>query len=158
DRVLYPDQGLTKLDLVRYYGRVGELMLPYLDGRPLTLLRCPSGRGQCFYQKHLGETPPGPLVEVEVTERSGEHTTYVCVESLAALLMLPQVGVLELHPWGARRRNLERPDVLVFDLDPGPGVPWKDVIAAGREVRDLLAELGLASFAKLTGSKGLHVV
>ncbi len=158
-RVLYPEQGITKLELVRYYERVAERMLPYLAGRPLTLLRCPAGRDkQCFYQKHLAEATPPSLVEVPVTERSGERTVYVCVESLAGLLALAQMGALELHPWGSRRQHLEKPDILVFDLDPGPTVAWADVVAAAGELRDLLAELHLASFAKLTGGKGLHVV
>ena len=158
-RVLYPESGLTKLDLAHYYERVADRILPHLEGRPLTLVRCPSGRtGQCFYQKHLADTTPPTLVEVPVTERSGARTTYVAVESLPGLVSLVQMGVLEIHPWGSRRQRIERPDVLVFDLDPGPGVAWKEVVAAAREVRALLGELSLESFAKLTGGKGLHVV
>jgi bifunctional non-homologous end joining protein LigD len=122
-------------------------------------VRCPAGRGKhCFYQKHLAETTPPELVEVQVTERSGAQATYVCVESVQGLLALPQMGVLELHPWGSRRQHLDQPDILVFDLDPGPGVAWTDVIAAARDVRDLLRELGLESFAKASGGKGVHVV
>ena len=159
DRILYPDQGITKLELVRYYDRVADLILPHLEGRPLMLMRCPAGRGkQCFYQKHLANATPPSLVEVPVTEKSGEQAIYVAVESREGLLTLPQMGVLELHPWGSRRQRLDRPDVLIFDLDPGPGVSWPDVLAAARELRVLLRDLGLESFAKLSGGKGVHVV
>jgi bifunctional non-homologous end joining protein LigD len=95
---------------------------------------------------------------VPVVEKSGEHAVYVAVESLQGLLLLPQMGVLEIHPWGSRRQRLENPDVLIFDLDPGPGVPWKDVVGAARDLRALLRELSLESFVKLSGGKGLHVV
>ncbi|HEV8631301.1 MAG TPA: DNA ligase D [Thermoanaerobaculia bacterium] len=159
DRVLYPELGLTKLELVRYYQAVADRMLPYLDGRPLTLLRCPGGRDKpCFYQKHLADATPPELVEVPVVERGGEHSVYVAVESVPALLALPQMGVLEIHPWGSRRQHLEKPDVLIFDLDPGPGVDWSDCVGAARDLRALLRELGLESFAKLSGGKGVHVV
>jgi bifunctional non-homologous end joining protein LigD len=159
DRVLYPEQGISKLDLVRYYDRVAELILPHLKGRPLMLMRCPAGRAkECFYQKHLADATPPSLVEVAVTEKSGEQAIYVAVESREGLLTLPQMGVLEVHPWGSRRQHLDRPDVLIFDLDPGPGVPWPGVLSAARDLRSLLRELGLESFAKLSGGKGVHVV
>src|SRR5581483_6889698 len=131
DRVLYPAQGVTKIELVRYYEAIGDRILPYLQGRPLTLVRCPGGRGkQCFYQKHLADATPPELVEVPVVERSGEHRVYVAVESAAGLLTLPQMGVLELHPWGSTRHHLNRPDILIFDLDPGPGITWAACIDA----------------------------
>ena len=159
DRVLYPEQGLTKIELVHYYERVADHMLPYLHARPLSLVRCPGGRDKgCFYQKHIAEGVPPELVEVPVVERSGAKSTYVAVESLQGLLVLPQMGILEIHPWGSRRQHLEKPDVLIFDLDPGPGVGWPDTIAAARDLRNLLRELGLESFAKLSGGKGVHVV
>jgi bifunctional non-homologous end joining protein LigD len=158
-RVLYPEQGLTKLELVRYYERVADLILPHLAGRPLTLVRCPAGRDKhCFYQKHIAEETPPTLVEVPVVERSGAQAMYVAVESLAGIVSLAQMGVLELHPWGSRKEHIEQPDVLIFDLDPGPGVGWKEVITAAKELRDLLRELQLESFAKLSGGKGVHLV
>jgi bifunctional non-homologous end joining protein LigD len=159
DRVLYPEQGLTKLELVRFYERIGDHILPYLHSRPLSLVRCPGGREKgCFYQKHIAEGVPPELVAVPVVERSGAPSVYVAVESLQGLLVLPQMGVLEIHPWGSRRQHLEKPDVLIFDLDPGPGVDWPAAIGAARDLRHLLGELGLESFAKLSGGKGLHVV
>ncbi|HVS03139.1 MAG TPA: DNA ligase D [Thermoanaerobaculia bacterium] len=159
DRVLYPDQGITKRQLAHYYLEVAERILPHLSGRPLTLVRCPSGRHQeCFYQKHLAEATPAALVPVEVREKSGKTTEYVAVESVAGVVSLVQLGVLEIHPWGSRRQHLDRPDVLIFDLDPGPGLAWTEVVGAARELRDLLAGLGLESFAKLTGGKGVHLV
>src|SRR6185503_16793350 len=159
DRVLYPEQGLTKLELVQYYERVADRILPYLQGRPLALVRCPGGRDKgCFYQKHIAEGVPAELVAVPVVEQSGEHAVYVAVESLQGLLLLPQMGVLEVHPWGSRRQHLASPDVLIFDLDPGPGVAWTDVIGAARDLRQLLRELGLESYPKLSGGKGVHLV
>src|SRR4029079_11056939 len=98
------------------------------------------------------------LVAVPVVEQSGEHAVYVAVESLQGLLLLPQMGVLELHACGARRQRVDSPDVLVFDLDPGPGVAWTDVIGAARDLRRLLHELGLESYPKLSGGKGVHLV
>jgi bifunctional non-homologous end joining protein LigD len=158
-RVLYPEQGLTKLDLVQYYERVADHILPYLEGRPLALVRCPSGREKgCFYQKHPTDATPPELVEVPVVEKSGARAVYVAVESLQGLLTLPQMGVLEVHPWGSRRQHLDKPDVLIFDLDPGPDVTWADVIGSARDLRALLRELGLESFPKLSGGKGVHVV
>jgi bifunctional non-homologous end joining protein LigD len=159
DRVVYPEQGLTKLALARHFERVAQHMLPYLQGRPLTLVRCPAGQaGPCFYQKHLSEATPAELIPVEVEERSGKLATYVVAESAAGLVALAQLGVLEVHPWGSRRQHLERPDLLVFDLDPGPRVGWEAVVRGARRLRELLAELGLRSFPKLTGGKGLHLV
>jgi bifunctional non-homologous end joining protein LigD len=158
-RVLYPEQGLTKIEIVRYYERVADRVLPHLAGRPLTLVRCPAGRDKhCFYHKHIAEDTPPALHEVPVVERSGAEAVYVAVDSLAGLVTLTQMGVLEIHPWGSRSDRIDHPDVLIFDLDPGPGVDWPEVIAAARDLRDLLAELSLESFAKLSGGKGLHVV
>ncbi|HUF49721.1 MAG TPA: non-homologous end-joining DNA ligase [Longimicrobiales bacterium] len=158
DRVLYPDQGLTKLDLARHYERVAELMLPHIGGRPLTLVRCPSGRqGQCFFQKHLDESAPAAVRRVQVEERDGP-AWYGTVDSVAGLVSLVQLGTLEFHTSNARADRLDRPDRFLIDLDPDEGLGWGDVVTAAFEVRDLLAELGLVSFVKTTGGKGLHVV
>ena len=158
DRVLYPDMGITKRDLALYYESIADWVLPYVVDRPLTLVRCPAGRtGQCFYQKHLTETMPQGLRGVMIKEKSGREE-YVVVDDLAGLVSLVQMGVLEMHPWPARADKVELPDMLVFDFDPGEGAPWKLVVEGARTVRDLLAELGLTSFLRASGGKGLHVV
>jgi bifunctional non-homologous end joining protein LigD len=158
DRVVYPEQGVTKLELARYYEAAAALALPHLGERPLTLLRCPSGRErQCFFQKHAGAAMAAAVRRVHLREEAGEEP-YMYVDGVEALLALVQVGVLEFHVWGSRVDRLDRPDRLVFDLDPDEGLPWQRVVAAAFRVRDRLAELGLESFAKTTGGKGLHVV
>lgn len=158
-RVLYPDQGLTKLDLARYYETVADRLLPHLEGRPLSLVRCPAGRERsCFYQKHLGEGFPEAVERVEIEEKDGATGLYGVAGSLAAVVSLVQMGVLEIHTWGCRRDRLERPDTVVFDVDPAPGLAWEAVVEAATELRATLDGLGLVSFVKTTGGKGLHVV
>ena len=157
DRVLYPEQGLTKRDLALYYEAVAPWILPHLKGRPLSLVRCPQGREEhCFYQKHLTEGMPAALRGIEVSE--ADEDVYVGADDLPGLVSLVQFGVLELHPWGSREDRLDRPDRIVFDLDPGDGVRWKEVAAAARHLRELLEGLGLESFLRTTGGKGLHLV
>lgn len=159
-RVLYPDIGLTKLGLAQYYVAVADWILPHVANRPLSLVRCPTGytAGKCFYQKHVRPGTPRNLGRVTIAE-SGGKADYVYVRDLSSLLSLVQMSILEIHPWGARRDNIERPDRLTFDLDPAPDVPWMRVIEAARAVRELLdSEYSLTSFVKTTGGKGLHVV
>ena len=158
DRVVFPEQGLTKGEIAAYYAAVAERMLPHLEDRPLSLVRCPAGRGECFYQKHVDDSFPAAVGRVEVEEKQGEVRTYAMANDAAALVGLVQMGVLEIHPWGARRDRLDRPDRLTFDLDPAPGVAWKHVAGGARRLHEMLAELGLVSFVKTTGGKGLHVV
>lgn len=157
DRVLYPDLGLTKEDLARYYEQIGEWILPHLRGRPLTLLRCPEGYQKCFYQKHVNERVPQAIGRLEIEEDDG-RATYMVADTLEAVLGLVQMGVLELHTWGATRERLDRPDRLTFDLDPDPSVSWTQVVEAARLMKTLLEELELTCFLKTTGGKGLHVV
>jgi len=157
DRVLYPDIGLTKAALADYYEQVAGWMLPHLQGRPLTLLRCPEGYQKCFYQKHVNEKVPPAIGRIEIEEED-KRDTYMLAESPEALLGLVQMGVLEVHTWGATKDRLERPDRLTFDLDPDPSVPWEQVIEAAQLTKTLLEELGLACFLKTTGGKGLHIV
>lgn len=157
DRVLYPRQGITKRGLAAYYEAVAARMLPQVAGRPLALVRCPQGRQRtCFYQQHAAPGMPASLARVTVPEAGGT-AEHVMVVDLAGLVGLVQIGVLELHPWGARADDLARPDRLILDLDPGPEVGFADVVTAALEVRDRLAAKGLASFVKTTGGKGLHV-
>jgi bifunctional non-homologous end joining protein LigD len=158
DRVLYPDQGITKLDLAQYYVAVADWALPHLAHRPLSLVRCPEGQGEaCFYRKHVGASVPDALKRIEIPEKSGSEV-YLMVEDVAGLVALVQMGVLEIHPWGSTADDLETPDRITFDLDPDIGLPWSQVTAAALETRDVLADFGLQSFAKTTGAKGLHVV
>lgn len=157
DKVLYPDAGVTKADLAAWYLRVAGRMLPHVANRPLSLLRCPEGRGDCFFQKHPGEGLPAPIRRIEVPAKRGTKVG-LAIDDEAGLVALVQLGVLEIHPWGARADRPLRPERLVLDLDPGPGVAWPAVVAAAREARERLAALGLRSFVLATGGKGLHVV
>ncbi len=157
-RMLYPDVGITKLDLARFYERIGERMLPHLVDRPLTLVRAPNGMGgQRFFVRHAGDWAPPELRQFEIIGGTGAGTAMI-VDDVRGLVTLAQMNVLEIHPWNARTRDLERPDRIVFDLDPGPEVPWSDIVDGARRVRDVLETLDLASFVKTTGGKGLHVV
>ena len=158
DKVLYPEQGLTKLDLAEYYQAVADWILPHISGRPLTLVRCPSGRdGWCFFQKHMDDSAPPEIHRVEVEEKDGPEW-YGVVDDVAGLVSLAQIGALELHTFNVRQDQLERPDRFLIDLDPDEDVGWDMIVEAATHVRDLLAELGLVSFVKTTGGKGLHVV
>jgi bifunctional non-homologous end joining protein LigD len=157
-RVVYPDIGLTKLEVARYYEEMADRMLPYIARRPLTLVRCPGGAAaQCFFQKHLAAHVPDGVLEVPVRE-SGATAVYPAVESPAGVLALVQMGALELHVWGSHIETLEQPDQMVFDLDPDDGLPFGHTIAAAQTLRVLLDHLGLRSFVKTSGGKGLHVV
>ena len=158
DKVLYPEQGITKRDLAEYYIAVADWILPHVARRPITLVRCPTGRQKkCFYQRHAGSGVPSELSEVEISgfEESG---AYLYITDVKGLVALVQMGVLEIHPWNARADRPERPDRVIFDLDPGEGLAFEDVVAGAHEVRARLSDLGLVSFAKTTGGKGLHVV
>src|SRR5262245_12773299 len=133
DRVLYPEVGLTKRGLAEYYVAVADWMLPEVVQRPLSLVRCPDGLGKgCFYQKHLGASPPEDLHCARIKEKAGT-TCYAMIKDLEGLLSLVQMSALEIHPWGARIDRLEQPDRMVFDLDPDPTVPFADVVAAALE-------------------------
>src|SRR4051794_29082583 len=158
DKVLYPEQGITKRDLADYMVAVADWMLPHVAKRPITLVRCPAGRQKkCFYQRHAGSGVPAELGQVDITgfEDSG---AYLYIRDVKGLVALVQMGVLELHPWGALIDRPERPDRVIFDFDPGEGVGFEQVVAAAQEVRQRLQDAGLESFCKTTGGKGLHVV
>jgi bifunctional non-homologous end joining protein LigD len=158
DKVLYPEQSITKRQLAEYYLAVAEAMLPHVARRPITLVRCPTGRQRkCFYQRHAGSGVPSELGEVDIPgfEESG---AYLFIKDAPGLVALVQMGVLEVHPWGARVDKPDRPDRVIFDLDPGEGLGFADVAEAAHEVRAFLGGLGLTSFAKTTGGKGVHVV
>ena len=158
ERILFPDTGLTKLGLAGYYAQVAPWMLLHVIDRPLSLFRCPSGQGgMCFFQKHPAAQVHASLIRVPVEEKDGVED-YVAIADVEGLLSLVQVSVLEIHLWGSRRDRLEQPDRMIFDLDPHESVPWPRVIEAALDVRETLHKLGLESFVKTTGGKGLHVV
>jgi bifunctional non-homologous end joining protein LigD len=158
DRVMYPDSGLSKVDLARYYERIVEWIVPHVQGRPLTLVRCPTGLAAgCFFMKHSKVWAPPALERVDIQEKTkiGE---YLVAGSGPALVSLVQMDVLEIHTWNSRISSIEQPDRLVLDIDPGPEIAWPEIIAAARLVRRVLESVGLESFVKTTGGRGLHVV
>ncbi|AON54605.1 DNA ligase D [Herbaspirillum seropedicae] len=157
-KILFPDTGLTKLELARYYQSVAPWILPELRQRPLSLVRCPDGHaGKCFFQKHTGQGMPEAIDTIEVPEGEG-HAQYMMVNDVAGLVATVQMGVLELHAWGATGAALDHPDRVVFDLDPADDVPWATVVEGAQLVRGLLKEIGLDCFLKTSGGKGLHVM
>ncbi|MFC3228559.1 DNA ligase D [Marinibaculum pumilum] len=159
DRVLFPEQGITKGDLAGYLAAVADHILPHLAHRPLSLVRCPQGRAKaCFFQRHRMPGMPDAVHALPIVEKDGTKADYLYVEDAAGLRAMAQFGVLELHIWGAPAKDVEKPDRLVFDLDPDEGLGFAAVRAAARDMRDLLAALGLQSFPLLTGGKGVHVV
>jgi bifunctional non-homologous end joining protein LigD len=156
DRVYWADAGVTKEMLANHYREVWDWMRPHVTGRVLALVRCPDGiPGTCFFQKHASAGIDASLLHL-VTEPGGDRS--ISIDGLAGLISLAQAGALEIHPRGSTVDRLEEADRLVFDLDPGPGVEWRDLVAAAREVRQRLRDRKLESFVKNTGGKGLHVV
>ena len=157
-KVVFPDSGYTKKDVADYYERVMDEFLPGIVDRPLSVIRCPDGAGKaCFFQKH--HTPGLSRVDlVKLKEEAGNNADYLVVRDAEGVMELVQLNALEFHPWGSTADQPDRANRVVFDLDPGPNVPWSEVKRAARHVRDLLAQAELASFLRTTGGKGLHVV
>ncbi|MEO6911087.1 MAG: DNA ligase D, partial [Edaphobacter sp.] len=159
EKVLDLESGLTKQMLADYYWAVAERMLPHIADRPLSLVRCPEGSGKpCFYQKHAKAMLPPGIGSVDVADKSGKIEPYLTLSTAEALAGLAQMGALEVHPWGSRNEDLEHPDRLIFDLDPDEALGWEVLTGAAAEVRKRLKAIGLESFLKTTGGKGLHVV
>lgn len=160
DKVIDSVTGLTKRQLADYYAAVTEHMLPHIANRPLSLVRCPAGAGKpCFYQKHTGQRLPDGVGSVKVRDKKGgPPEDYVTLTSPEGIAGLAQMGVLEVHPWGSRNDALETPDMLIFDLDPDESIAWDVLTGAAQDIRKRLKKLGLESFVKTTGGKGLHVV
>jgi bifunctional non-homologous end joining protein LigD len=158
DRVVFPGQGVTKRDLADYYTKISKLILPHLAERPLSLVRCPQGREkECFFQKHASPGWPEELHKIRIKEKSGSDE-YMYVEDISGVVAAVQMGVLELHIWGSHTDAVEKPDRMVFDLDPDEGLPFSRVKEAALDLRKRLKQFKLESFAMGSGGKGIHVV
>ncbi len=157
-RVVYPDRGTTKQDVAGYYRSIMDWLLPEIIDRPVSIIRCPQGANRpCFFQKH--HTAGLENVDaVKLKEESGSQADFLVVRDAQSVMELVQFNALEFHPWGSHAQLPHRADRIVFDLDPGPGVAWKEVVDAARKIRKLLEQLELASYLRTTGGKGLHVV
>jgi bifunctional non-homologous end joining protein LigD len=160
DKIIDRESGLTKQQLVAYYAEAASHILPHIADRPLSIVRCPSGTAaKCFFQKHVKAGLPKGIGSVEIVDRkSGKPEPYIILSDAAVIPELGQLNVLELHPWGSPADDFEHPDRIIFDLDPDSSIDWKTLAATAGEVRARLKRLGLESFLKSTGGKGLHIV
>jgi len=160
DKVLDAESGMTKRSLAEYYDAIADHLLPHIANRPLSIVRCPSGSDKpCFFQKHVGRgVPDGVKTVVIKNQESGEMEDFLTVNSSEGLVGLAQMSVLEIHPWGSRNDSLDKPDRVVFDLDPDLSIEWKALAETAQKLKMRLSRVGLKSFLKSTGGKGLHVV
>ena len=159
DRVIFPEAKATKGDLADYYAAIAPVMLPHAARRPISLVRCPQGRGKkCFFQKHDSGSFGEHVLHVPIREKDGGHEDYLYVEDANGILACVQMGTIEFHGWDSHVDALEKPDRMVFDLDPDEGLDFADVKKAAADIRRQLADIGLVSFAMLSGGKGVHVV
>ncbi len=159
DRVIFPGDGFTKGELADYYRNIGAVMLPWVARRPISLVRCPQGRAKaCFFQKHDAGSFGDTVHKVPIREKDGSSEDYLSIDTIAGLVACVQMGTIEFHGWGSRSDDVERPDRLVIDLDPDEGLGFDAVKAAAVDIKTHLADLGLVSFAMLSGGKGIHVV
>jgi bifunctional non-homologous end joining protein LigD len=158
ERVIYPDLGIRKIDLAAFYEAIAEWVVPHVAGRPLTLVHCPNGlAGRCAYMRHTRVWGPAALRRVNIREQTkvGE---YLVADDGAGIVALIQMGIVEFHTWNVLTDDIERPNRVIWDLDPGDDVAWRQVVEAAHAVRDVLRTLGLQSWVKTTGGRGLHVV
>ena len=159
DRVIDPESGRTKGELADYYEAITPLMLPFAAQRPISLVRCPQGRAKkCFFQKHDSGSFGSAVHHVPIAEKDGHVEDYLYIESAEGILACVQMGTIEFHGWGSRTSDVEAPDRMVFDLDPDVGLDFKDVRQAAKDIHDRLSDIGLVSFAMLSGGKGIHVI
>ncbi len=159
DRLIFPASKVTKGDLAAYYEAIGPAMAPWALNRPISLVRCPQGRGKkCFFQKHDAGSFGDAVGQVDIREKDGGVEPYLYAPTIGALVACVQMGTIEFHGWGSRIDDVEKPDRMVFDLDPDEGLDFGDVRRAAHDIRRTLDDLGLTSFAMLSGGKGLHVV
>jgi bifunctional non-homologous end joining protein LigD len=158
DRLIYPELGISKIELARYFNDIADWIVPHVAGRPLTLVHCPAGlAAPCNYLRHAKAWGPSALGRVKIQEKTkiGE---YLVANSAAAVISLAQMGIVEIHTWNSTVDAIERPNRIVWDLDPGPSVTWQQIGQAARLVREVLLTLGLRTWVKTTGGRGLHVV
>src|SRR3954451_268089 len=158
DRLIYPDLHISKIQLARYYESIARWIVPHVAGRPLTLVHCPSGlAAPCIYLKHAKAWGPSALRRVKIQEKTkvGE---YLVADSIEAVVSLAQMGIVEIHTWNSTADDIDRPNRLVWDIDPGHELSWPHVVTAAELVREVLTTLKLASWVKTTGGRGLHVV
>ncbi|HEY0760490.1 MAG TPA: DNA ligase D [Acidisarcina sp.] len=160
DKLLDQQSRLTKQLLAEYYFQIAPHMLPHIQDRPLSIIRCPDGSGQqCFFQRHVNRSLPKGIGGISIREKNGNKIEeFITLSTAEALTALAQMNVLELHPWGSHNEDIERPDRLIFDLDPDEAISWTTLADAAREIHSRLDQWGLRSFLKTTGGKGLHVV
>jgi len=158
-KLLYADNGVTKLEVAEYYLRVADRMLPHIARRLISLVRCPQGaETTCFFQRHASQGFPEQFLRQKVSEGNASEEEYIYIQEASGLVAAAQIGALELHIWGSRIGDVERPDRVVFDLDPDEGLRFPDLKKAALHVRDVLETTGLQSFVMATGGKGLHLV
>ena len=158
DRILWPDRGITKLELAQYYAAIAPKLLAYAGNRPVSLVRCPRGQGrQCFFQRHPGEGMASHVRSIKVAGR-GDGKPFIYIDDAEGLVSLVQMGTIEIHAWNSTAAHVKEPDRLIFDLDPAEDIKWNAVKSAALDVRDALGKLKLTAFLKTTGGKGLHVV
>lgn len=167
NKIIEVNKTISKLELANYYQEISSWILPHVMNRPLSLLRCPSrtksgskekSHHACFFQKHHTTAFDPAVYSILVREEKGKKVDYIMIKNLQGLIALVQMNVIEIHPWGSYKTDLEKPDRMIFDLDPGPGLPWQKIINGALLIRNELKKLGLTSYVKTSGGKGLHVV
>ncbi len=158
DKIIFESPQVTKADVARYYAKAAKRMIPYMGNRILSIVRCPKGITQsCFYKKHPGPDNKG-IVPIEITENDGDRAVYFYVSDAYGLICEAQMGTVEFHAWGSRIEYLEKPDMMVFDLDPDEGMELEKVRLGVKELKSVLDSLSLKSYLKTSGGKGYHVV